>query len=793
MSTSPKRLGKYELQMRLGQGGMAEVWKGFDPQLKRSVAIKFLHANLRSDPDFMNRFLREGQAIAALRHPNIVQVYDFQVAQPEDESPMAYMVMDYIEGSTLAEYIRRTSYAHRFPSANEIVRLFTSLGLAVDYAHQQRMIHRDIKPANILLDTRNTVNNSMGEPILTDFGIVKMLGTAAITSTGISMGTPLYISPEQVHGQPGNEKSDIYALGVMLYEICAGEPPYRGDNPYVILAQRISSPPCPPSQHNPEVSPALDATILRCLALESQERFSSASLLTAALAEAFHVPVPDLVRYALSSSRLEVQPISLPPSQPALPIIKTPTTVSPVDLEMPHFRNNESSIEGGETILSDTGAVVVSAPASSEHSESLPPSTNGAVPVASALIRSSGPVTPLPSSEALPVAPSSQFTVPLPAPQRNRAPIFGNIVLLIVLISAGIGASALLRGSRNAMMPASSASVGSATFFSSGQLDGQNIPFMNDGVQIRLYHISDPTPRHRYYAWLQNPPIETASIFLGALTIAQGSATLSYTDSQHRDLLAQMSRFLVTEQSARVVPDYSSLEKAQWRYSATIPQTTSSVDSLSYLEHLRRLLSRDPALERLQLHHGVDFWLLNNTEEMYKRVLEARDPGNLQEVRQSLATILYFLDGQCAQQELNNVPGGKMSENATLARASSISLLDCVWRARPAGYLTYVARHLNGMVKAPGASVQEVRRTTQVNLNLDAIRGWLEQMHTDVLQLVHLDDAHLEQSQLLRNDLVVQARNVMGGRFDPTTQTLQPGVGQICDEITSLASFEVSS
>lgn len=134
-----------------------------------------------------------------------------------------------------------------------------------------------------------------------------------------------------------------------------------------------------------------------------------------------------------------------------------------------------------------------------------------------------------------------------------------------------------------------------------------------------------------------------------------------------------------------------------------------------------------------------------------------------------------------------------MSENATLARASSISLLDCVWRARPAGYLTYVARHLNGMVKAPGASVQEVRRTTQVNLNLDAIRGWLEQMHTDVLQLVHLDDAHLEQSQLLRNDLVVQARNVMGGRFDPTTQTLQSGVGQICDEITSLASFEVSS
>jgi eukaryotic-like serine/threonine-protein kinase len=147
MSTSPKHLGKYELQERLGQGGMAEVWKGLDPQLKRYVAIKFLHANLRSDPDFMNRFQREGQAIAALRHPNIVQVYDFQVSSSDDDGPMAYMVMDYIEGQTLADYIRRTSYAHNFPTNEEIVRLFTPISLAIDYAHRQRMIHRDIKPA----------------------------------------------------------------------------------------------------------------------------------------------------------------------------------------------------------------------------------------------------------------------------------------------------------------------------------------------------------------------------------------------------------------------------------------------------------------------------------------------------------------------------------------------------------------------------------------------------------------------------------------------------------------------
>jgi serine/threonine protein kinase len=218
MGASPKRLGKYELLTRLGQGGMAEVWKAFDPQLQRMVAIKFMHANLRSDPDFVSRFVREGQAIATLHHPNIVQVYDFQVSSPEDENPMAYMVMAYIEGETLADYLLHTSYAGNIPAADEIVHLFTSLGLAVDYAHQHGIIHRDIKPANILLDACNTIHNPMGEPILTDFGIVKMLGAAAITSTGISMGTPLYISPEQVHGQPGNEKSDIYALnGIHIF------------------------------------------------------------------------------------------------------------------------------------------------------------------------------------------------------------------------------------------------------------------------------------------------------------------------------------------------------------------------------------------------------------------------------------------------------------------------------------------------------------------------------------------------------------------------------------------------
>ncbi len=169
MSTSPRRLGKYELQQRLGQGSMAEVWKALDTQLQRYVAIKLLHANLQVDPNFITRFQREAQLIASLHHPNIVKIHDFQVTSvAEIGDPIAYMVMDYVEGQTLADYIRNTSGSGRFPAAADIVHLFASISQAIDYAHQKGMLHRDIKPANILLDRRNTMSNPMGEPILTD-------------------------------------------------------------------------------------------------------------------------------------------------------------------------------------------------------------------------------------------------------------------------------------------------------------------------------------------------------------------------------------------------------------------------------------------------------------------------------------------------------------------------------------------------------------------------------------------------------------------------------------------------
>jgi eukaryotic-like serine/threonine-protein kinase len=803
MGTSPKRLGKYELLTRLGQGGMAEVWKAFDPQLQRMVAIKFMHANLRSDPDFVSRFVREGQAIAKLHHPNIVQVYDFQVSSPEDENPMAYMVMDYIEGQTLADYLLHTSYAGDIPPADEIVRLFTSLGLAIDYAHQHRIIHRDIKPANILLDVHNTIHNSMGEPILTDFGIVKMLGAAAITSTGISMGTPLYISPEQVHGQPGNEKSDIYALGVILYEMCTGTPPYRGDNPYVILAQRVTGPPDPPSQRNPQISPEVDEVILRCLAMDPEKRFHSASMLTAALAEAFNISIPDVIRHVLLSSQQLVQspPFSL--SDPALPIIEKPQTVLPLPRKVPDVVNAELSRRKNDTVLSDTGTTIVSSsgginlnnsPAMGNEtiiSHTGPTTTSSSERWKQTEAVSSEPLSLPPSSDAevppsplvaLPVAPISR-----PAtrqPRRWLIPI--SSILLVVLISVGVISTFVLRGNNHGTPPISSASIGAITFLNSGQLDSQNTPFMNDELQIHLYHVPDPASGQRYYAWTQDYPDTTHTIFLGALQNQHGNAMLAYTDSMHRNLLAQMSSFLVTEQPLNSTPTYPAQKKTLWRYIATLPQAPSSIDHLSYLDHLRHLLVFDPVLERLQLHHGIDFWLLNNTQELYANIMSISNSSSPQEIRQVLIDLLYYLDGPCAHGELGNTSGSAIPQN------TSISLLDCMQGTRTPGYLTRAMYNLHRMLHAPGVSLQQTQRATQISNDLDTLRSWLQQIHTDVLQLVHMDDLHLKQALVVRNNLANLGSNVISGYFDPVTQTLQPDVKGICDEITFLAHIDVS-
>lgn len=363
----PERLGKYELLERLGQGGMGEVWKARDTELRRFVAIKLLHADLQANPDFVTHFMHEAQLVASLHHPNIVQIHDFQLTSAAGTSVKAYMVMDYVEGGTLADYIRDTVRKGLFPPAADLVYFFTTISLALDYAHQKGMIHRDIKPANILLDKSTMRGKAIGEPILTDFGIAKLQGTSASTVTRALIGTPRYISPEQAESRPVDERSDLYSLGIVLYEMLTGVTPFRGDNPIAIMMQHVHEMPAPPSLINPSISPAVSAVVLQSISKDPQVRFPSATAMTVALAQAFNVPVPAI----LNRPRNMGEEPMYNPLQPFRPVTAYPPPLAaspPVPSPPTHLRHRNLLIALiGLLLLLGTGAFFAFPLISSKH------------------------------------------------------------------------------------------------------------------------------------------------------------------------------------------------------------------------------------------------------------------------------------------------------------------------------------------------------------------------------------------------------------------------------------------
>jgi len=281
-----KQLGNYRILAALGQGGMAKVYKGYQPLLDRYVAIKVLAAHFASDEEFRARFQREAAAIAKLRHPNIVQVHDFGV-----EGQVYYMVMEYIAGDTLKTRMRAARDAGERLSPQEIVELLRGLASALDYAHERSIIHRDCKPANVMLRIEEGGPGSpIPTPVLTDFGVAKILEGVQFTGTGMTIGTPDYMAPEQGSGQEVTCSADLYSLAVILYEMLVGELPFTADTPVAVLLQHISA--APPSIHlrAPDLPPALDKVLERALAKKPEERYPSGAALVQAVEQAWGLP-----------------------------------------------------------------------------------------------------------------------------------------------------------------------------------------------------------------------------------------------------------------------------------------------------------------------------------------------------------------------------------------------------------------------------------------------------------------------------------------------------------------------
>ncbi|MCA9949019.1 MAG: protein kinase [Anaerolineales bacterium] len=277
-------LGNYRVLNPIGRGGMAVVYKGYQATLDRYVAIKVMSHTIAEDKTFIERFQREASSVARLRHQNLVQMLDFGVYED-----ISYMVMEYIEGDTLKARLQVLRAENERMPLPEVVEIIYDVAAAMDYAHAHGIVHRDVKPANIMLRPEERLAALTGAvpftAVLTDFGVARMLEGVQITGSGATIGTPDYMSPEQAQGQSAGPAADIYALGVVLYEMLTGQLPFTADSPVAVLLKHLQSRPPLLLDVAPELPPGVDMIMTRALAKEPQNRYPTAGQLAAELVE----------------------------------------------------------------------------------------------------------------------------------------------------------------------------------------------------------------------------------------------------------------------------------------------------------------------------------------------------------------------------------------------------------------------------------------------------------------------------------------------------------------------------
>ncbi len=355
-----KQLDEYQLESLLGQGGMARVYRAMDVRLGRYVAIKVIDPPLRTDSDYVMRFEREAQAIARLEHPHIIRLYRYG-----EVDGMLYMAMQYVEGASLQFLLDSYREDGKFMEPDEANRIIREICLALDYAHGKGVIHRDIKPSNIMLDRQ-------GHALLTDFGLALM---TEVGTRGEIFGSPHYIAPEQAISSAGAvPQSDFYSLGVILYEMFTGKVPFDADAPLDIASLHMSASPPLPSQHRPEISPALEAVMLKALSKEPADRFPNGKALADALEQTLrpisaqqplsaqrtilHRSIPERVEAELIDNPLPPIPaaVAAPPAMPELVPVMPPVSTSGMT---PSKRKRKSPIACMGLII--VGAVAMAA------------------------------------------------------------------------------------------------------------------------------------------------------------------------------------------------------------------------------------------------------------------------------------------------------------------------------------------------------------------------------------------------------------------------------------------------
>lgn len=318
---------RYRIEELLGQGGMSAVYRATDPNLRRTVAVKVIHPHLSNNEEFVRRFEEEAAAVAQLRHPNIIQVYDF-----DHDHGVYYMVMEFIAGESLMQRMNRLKKAGRRLPYLDALRYGIHLCDAIDYAHKRSMIHRDIKPANVMLDIN-------GQAILMDFGIAKILGGQQHTATGAVIGTALYMSPEQIRSERFDHRTDIYSSGVTLFEMIAGRPPFEAEAAMTLMMMHLNNPVPDLRKLRPGVPEDMVRIVERAMAKAPGDRFHSAAEMAAALRRTLIAlggsvqatgTTGGLVQHQDSMARSFVSPaVAAPGAEPGGPFAGNPGALRP--------------------------------------------------------------------------------------------------------------------------------------------------------------------------------------------------------------------------------------------------------------------------------------------------------------------------------------------------------------------------------------------------------------------------------------------------------------------------------
>ena len=252
-------IGRYHIIEELGRGGMGVVYKGHDPLLNRSVAIKILSQQLIGNSECKDRFIREAQAAARLNHPNITAIYDIN-----EHEGIYFLVFEFVQGVSLDKYMKE----HLHLGMDDILHIFTLAARALDYAHQHGIVHRDVKPGNIMVTDTNDVK-------VGDFGIAWVEASQTLTQPGQVIGSCFYFSPEQARGEKVDRRADIYSLGILLYEMTTGRVPFMADNLPAVIQLHLTKDPEPPSNYNMTIPPNVEQVILKCLKKDPAERYQN--------------------------------------------------------------------------------------------------------------------------------------------------------------------------------------------------------------------------------------------------------------------------------------------------------------------------------------------------------------------------------------------------------------------------------------------------------------------------------------------------------------------------------------